>query len=80
MSTVSYLSKVSPISIYVITLITFPPVLGKRLITLPSSMITMITLAPVLSRWPQMTGASGRCPEGWAGAERSRLGLQGSDV
>ena len=29
---------------YVSTLITFPPMLGKRLITLPSTMITMITL------------------------------------
>jgi hypothetical protein len=61
-STVSNLSKVSPISIYVITLITFPPVLGKRMITFPSAMITMITLAPARSRWPQTTCASGRCP------------------
>jgi hypothetical protein len=37
---VSNLSQLSPISIYVIILITFPPVLGKRLITLPSAMIT----------------------------------------
>jgi hypothetical protein len=43
-SRVSHLSKVSPISIYVITLITFPPVLGKRMITLPPAVITLITL------------------------------------
>ena len=36
----------SPISIHVIILITFPPVLGKRMITLPSGMIIMITLVP----------------------------------
>jgi hypothetical protein len=51
---------VSLISIYVIILITFPPVLGKRLITLPPPMITMITLAPARSQWPQMTSAPGR--------------------
>jgi hypothetical protein len=34
---------VSPISIYVIILITLAPVLGKRMITLPPPMITMIT-------------------------------------
>jgi hypothetical protein len=45
-SKVSYLSKLSPISIYVIILITFPPVLGKRMSTLPSAMSTLITLPP----------------------------------
>jgi hypothetical protein len=34
---------------YVIILITFPPVLGKRMITLPPPVITMITLARALS-------------------------------
>ena len=40
----STLSKVSPISIYVIILITFPPVLGKRMITLPTHVITLSIL------------------------------------
>jgi hypothetical protein len=32
------------------------------LATLPPATITMITWAPVLSRWPQMTRVSGRRP------------------
>ena len=45
-SKLSYLSQVSPFSISVIILSTFPPVLGKRMITLPSTMIPLITLPP----------------------------------
>jgi hypothetical protein len=41
---------------YVIILITLAPVLGKRLITLPSSMITMIILPPC------SPAASATCP------------------
>ena len=72
MSTLSLLSQVSPISIYVAILAAFRPVQGKRVATLlpavatlavlPPAPIDMITLAPILSRWPRLTGAFGRRP------------------
>jgi hypothetical protein len=64
LSRVSYLSEVSPITIYVITLITFPPVLGKRMITLPSTMITLPPSSPATgATCPATPHRSSKCPK-----------------